>query len=263
MDSFMKPSSSFDANKVKANLRMAITRINIQKNKLVNSIKVQRRGIAELLAIDKYDSARINVEACIRDDLSIEGMEVLSLFLNLLSHRVQLIAECKTGKSGDSKSSHPLAFPLELKEAISSVVWASARLADRVPELNAVRKAFESKFGKGLIEISVNNTEFSVNPKLMERLGTVMPSNESCITYLSNIAKEFALENFDEERLRDPKALVAAAAVVSSVDHVADLRCEENKSLLGGFMTASGGYVPPLKEPYDALDRRVLRLKRS
>ncbi|CCW67640.1 unnamed protein product [Phytomonas sp. Hart1] len=257
MNSFMKLNTSFDASKVKANLRMASTRIGIQRKKLSNNLKAQRRGIAELLSNDKYDSARINVEACIRDDLCIEGMEVLSLFLDLLSQRVQLIAEWEAGKRAGGRRSNSTSYPLELKEAISSVIWASVRVADKAPELHAVRKAFEAKFGKEFIDISLQNTEFSVNPQIIERFSTAVPSNEKCLSYLSAIAEEFDLASFDEARLRDSTTLVGAVA------EVAKAWDGPNKTPLGCFLTPSGAFIPPLNEPYDALDRCLVRLKRS
>ncbi|GET89399.1 hypothetical protein, conserved [Leishmania tarentolae] len=256
-----KPSGGFDPVKVRANIRMATTRLGMQKNKLVNSVKTQRRGVAELLALEKYDSARIRVENCIREDVNIEGYEVLSLFLDLLANRVQLIAESKPIKTDKNKKDPNSACPPELKEAITSVLWASARIGDSVPELVALRKMFESKFGREFVDMSMSNAEFSVNQRMMERLGMYTPPNDKCIAYLTSIASEFQLTNYDEERLRDPNGMVASAAAASGggVEFFgagADL----NHQVRGSVRTPSGLYIPPMQPPYDAIDQRLLQL---
>ncbi|KAG5501798.1 hypothetical protein JKF63_04067 [Porcisia hertigi] len=256
-----KPSSGFDPVKVRATIRMAVTRLNMQKNKLVNSVKVQRRGVAELLALEKYDSARIRVENCIREDVNIEGYEVLALFLDLLANRVQLIAESKPLKTEKNKKDPGSACPPELKEAITSILWASARIGDSVPELAVLRKMFEVKFGHQFIEMSMSNAEFSVNQRMMERLSVYTPQNEKCIAYLTSIASEFQLANYDEERLRDAKGLVASAAAASGggVDNTG-IGAESGCRVRGSVQAPSGLYVPPMKPPYDAIDCRLLQL---
>ncbi|KPI85910.1 hypothetical protein ABL78_5042 [Leptomonas seymouri] len=262
MKSFMnsKLSGGFDPTKVRANIRMATTRLGMQRNKLLNSVKTQRRGIAELLALEKYDSARIRVENCIREDVNIEGYEVLSLFLDLLANRVQLIAESKPLKL-DKKKDPSTACPPELKEAITSVLWASVRIGDAVPELAALRKCFESKFGHEFVEMATSNGEFSVNQRMMERLGMYTPPNDKCIAYLTSIAEEYQLSGYDEDRLRDPNGLVASAAAASGFGaELAGAGSELNQQIKGSLRTPSGLYIPPLKPPYDALDSRLLQL---
>ncbi|KAK7201164.1 Regulator of Vps4 activity in the MVB pathway [Novymonas esmeraldas] len=257
----VKPTSGFDPTKVRANIRMATTRLGMQKNKLLNSVKVQRRGVAELLALEKYDSARIRVENCIREDVNIEGYEVLSLFLDLLANRVQLIAESKPMKTDKNKKDPGSACPPELKEAITSVLWASARVGDSVPELATLRKAFESKFGHEFVEMSMSNAEFSVNQRMMERLGMYTPPNDKCVAYLTSIAREFQLANYDEERLHDPNGLVASAAAASGGGiTVSGAGAELNRQVRGSVQTPSGLYVPPMQAPYDAIDQRLQQL---
>lgn len=258
MKAFFQPKSSFDSTKLKANLRMAVTRLNMQKNKLVNSVKVQRRGIAELLAIEKYDSARIRVENCIREDVSIEGLEVLSLFLDLLSNRVQLLAESKPIRTAAGDKDPSSACPPELKEAVTSVIWASGRIGDTVPELRSIRKALEVKFGKTFVEMSLSNAEFSVNQRMIERLGTNAPPNDKCIAYLTNVALEFALEHYDAKRLSDQNGVMAPTVAANSLANVGLLTMNSHP---GTLRTPSGLCIPPLTHPRDALDERLLRLK--
>ncbi|KAG5476343.1 hypothetical protein LSCM1_04045 [Leishmania martiniquensis] len=263
MKSFLKnakQTSGFDPVKVRATIRMATTRLGMQKNKLLNNVKVQRRSVAELLALEKYESARIKVENCIREDVNIEGYEVLSLFLDLLANRVQLISESKPLKT-DKKKDPSSACPPELKEAITSILWASARIGDSVPELTALRKAFESKFGHEFVEMSMSNAEFSVNQRMMERLGMYTPPNDKCIAYLTSIASEFQLTNYSEDRLRDPNGMVASAAAASGGGvELYGTAPELSHPVRGSVRTPSGLYIPPMQPPYDSIDQRIRHL---
>lgn len=84
-----------NSNISKSNLKMAITRIGLLRNKKSNSIKLQKRQVAELLQQEKDESARIKVENIIREDYAIEALEILELFCDLVHTRIQLLAESK------------------------------------------------------------------------------------------------------------------------------------------------------------------------
>ncbi|KAG8346338.1 putative Regulator of Vps4 activity in the MVB pathway [Trypanosoma vivax] len=257
-----KKPQGFDPIKVKANVRMAITRVRMQQNKLVNSVKIQRRQLAELLVLHKYESARVKVEQALRDDVSIEGLEVLVFFLDLLSNRLQLLA----GISGVGKD-EPALCPPELKECVTSILWAAARLGSTVPELENVRNYLEVKFGKLFVTLSSANAEFSVNQKMLDRLDMAIPSNERCIEYLSLVAIEHAVEGYDEDKIR------SSSGLVSSTPDLRDEK-ERNTESDGGapavtdarhdvIRTPSGLVIPALTSPRDELERRLLHLKRA
>lgn len=53
--------------------------------------KVNRRQMAQLLEQGKEESAKIRVENIIRQDISVELMEILELYCELLLARVQLM----------------------------------------------------------------------------------------------------------------------------------------------------------------------------
>jgi hypothetical protein len=82
-------------------LKLALSRMNLQKNKNENLIKNQKREVAALLADGKVESARIKVPAfftcisylhartaqvehIIREEYIIDGYQVLELFCELL-----------------------------------------------------------------------------------------------------------------------------------------------------------------------------------
>ena len=53
--------------------------------------KVARRQMAQLLEVGKEESARIRVENIIRQDISVELMEILELYCELLLARFGLM----------------------------------------------------------------------------------------------------------------------------------------------------------------------------
>ena len=53
--------------------------------------KVARRQMAQLLEVGKEESARIRVENIIRQDISVELMEILELYCELLLARIGLM----------------------------------------------------------------------------------------------------------------------------------------------------------------------------
>ncbi|KAJ8428257.1 hypothetical protein Cgig2_011937 [Carnegiea gigantea] len=83
--------------------------------------------------------------------------------------------------------------PNELKEATSSLIFASSRIGD-FPELQHIREYFSSKFGK---EYSSQVIEFprylGVNDKMIEKLSRRKPSVESRIDFLKEIAMDNGL----------------------------------------------------------------------
>ena len=231
--SFFASKESFDPVKLKAMVKMAMTRVKMVQQKTLNSVKVQRKQLAELIAIGKFESARVKVESVIREDVSLEGLEVLSLFCDLIAQRAASMIAMKS-------------CPPELKEAVTSALWASTHI-DSVPELVNVRKQFMAKFGKEFVEMASNNSEFSVNQKVLDRLGLKIPTADACVEYLAAICEEFGLE-VDESKLRGP-------AIFPS-----DTPMGMTGELKQG---ASGFSVPPIVVPRDDLEARLLALKRQ
>ena len=78
----------FRASKIKPQLKMAAQRITLTINKKTNSIKKQKREVAELLAKNKEEKARIRVEHIIREDFTIEAYEIIELLCELPVHNI-------------------------------------------------------------------------------------------------------------------------------------------------------------------------------
>lgn len=271
---FEDDNDRFDPNRLKINLKMAVSRIRIHQNKIVNSVKIQRRALAELMSVGKYDSARVKVEALMREDLSLEGLEALVLFCDLVGTRVGVITNSPgvPKKSGEDSmfSSGP---PPELKEAVCSILWASERVSG-ILELAVVKKQFIAKYGKQFVVSAVNDSEKALNDKIRDRLGMSVPSNESALRYMEAVASEFGLEF-------DPSLLSASMGGTKRVDTIPggtdidmndvlatiDSPDELNKDVplhtSSRFVTQTGFVIPPIVKPRDELEARLLAISRQ
>jgi vacuolar protein sorting-associated protein IST1 len=230
---FSKKAPQYDFMKLKSNLKMSVTRIRMQQDKRRNNVRRQRRELAELINAKKLDSARVKVEGLIREHKSIDGLDILALFIELVVSRVSVIDELPT-------------CPPDLKEAITSILWAVPR-CDELTEFHTIRLQFALKYGKAFCEMSAVNGELSVNARLMEKLGGEIPPSAECIEYLQGIADEFNL-TFDAEQLSSPTALINEAPGVTIAT-----------------VGVSGGVpvIPPIVVPRDELEARLLVLSRA
>jgi vacuolar protein sorting-associated protein IST1 len=130
---------------------MATQRINIAVNKKTTQIKHTKREIAQLLAENKDEKARIRTEHVIREDFMIESYEIIELLCELCHERVRYISSSKE-------------CPDDLVQAISSLIWCSNRV--EIDELQEVKKQLTKKFGSKFAKAAEDNTGGVVNERL-------------------------------------------------------------------------------------------------
>eukprot|EP00996_Jenningsia_fusiforme_P001858 NODE_2715_length_1136_cov_22.777369_g2493_i0.p1 GENE.NODE_2715_length_1136_cov_22.777369_g2493_i0~~NODE_2715_length_1136_cov_22.777369_g2493_i0.p1 ORF type:complete len:273 (-),score=66.03 NODE_2715_length_1136_cov_22.777369_g2493_i0:278-1096(-) len=180
MHLLFKKEEKFDKLKLKTSLKMSITRMQMQTNKRENAVKLQQREIAALLQKGKTESALIKVESVIRDQYLIECYELLSLLSELMSARLQLIAEARS-------------CPPDLKEAVSTMIWSAPRI-DNIPEFLTIREQLARKFGKEFVQAAAENAEMAVHPKVYYRLSLQVPEPYLCQQQLKSIADSFDID---------------------------------------------------------------------
>ncbi|XP_035868045.1 IST1 homolog isoform X4 [Phyllostomus discolor] len=115
-------SSAFKADRLRANLQLAVSRLKLLERKKTEQAQKARKEIADYLAAGKDERARIRVEHIIREDYLVEAMEILELYCGLLLARFGLIQTTQELDSG-------------LAESVSTLIWAAPRLQSEVPEL--------------------------------------------------------------------------------------------------------------------------------
>ncbi|XP_038879144.1 uncharacterized protein LOC120071136 [Benincasa hispida] len=172
---------SFKPAKCKTSLKLAVSRIKLLRNKKDVQIKQLKGDLAKLLEAGQDQTARIRVEHFVREEKSKEAYELIEIFCELIVARMPMIESQKN-------------CPIDLKEAVSSVIFASPRCAD-IPELMDVRKHFKSKYGKEFVSAAVElRPECGVNRMLVEKLSAKAPDGQSKIKILTAIAEEYNIK---------------------------------------------------------------------
>ncbi|OVA11767.1 protein of unknown function DUF292 [Macleaya cordata] len=190
---------SFKGGKCKTSLRLAVARIKLLKNKREVQLRQMKRDLAQLLEAGQEQTARIRVEHVVREEKTMAAYDLIELYCELIVARLPIIESQKN-------------CPIDLKEAITSVVFASPRCAD-VPELLDVRKHFTAKYGKEFIASALElRPECGVNRNIVEKLSARAPDGETKIKILTTIAKEHNVKwehkDFEEKELKPPEDLL-------------------------------------------------------
>lgn len=153
--------------------------------------------MAQLLEQGKEESARIRVENIIRQDISVELMEILELYCELLLARIGMM---------DSKWAYSLpAFLLPsltnfchnrecdpgLEEAVKSLIYAAPR--SDIKELHQVRQLLVEKFGKEFALSAIDNTDGKVSERVLKKLRVEPPEERLVTLYLKEIARTYGI----------------------------------------------------------------------
>ncbi|KAJ1967928.1 Vacuolar protein sorting-associated protein ist1 [Dimargaris xerosporica] len=164
----------FSSVRLKVQLKLALGRFQLLKAKKTATSAHLRKEIGQLLAAHKEENARIRVERVIREDLTIEAMEILELYCELLLARIGLLDQMKQCDPS-------------LLEPIHSLIYATPRID--VQELTMIRDLLGSKFGKDFLVKGSENSNNMVNPRLLLKLSWDAPDPFLVNEYLKEIAK--------------------------------------------------------------------------
>lgn len=252
---------SFNPTKVRAIISMAGSRIRNLKGKRTNWVKNQQRSIANILVEKKYQMARILVEQCMEAEKGVEGLDSLLVILETVAARVQILANSKgeplIGTAGGSSVALSLC-PVELKEAVTTIIWSSSVLGESIPELIKLRGIFGNKYGKDFVQMSLNNSELSVSQDVIRCFAIHTKPEKECMEYLRHIAEIFGVDDYDESVLEsDPKieGIKAAGNEIGLYQAQGKEESQEMKSAT--IRTSCGLSVERMSRIEDDLDRRL------
>ncbi|KAL6521433.1 hypothetical protein OROGR_018002 [Orobanche gracilis] len=200
----------FKTSKCKTMAKMATARVKLLRNKREVVIKQIRRDIAMLLESGQDATARIRVDHVIREQNIMAANELIELFCELVVARLSIIAKQRE-------------CPADLKEGISSLIFAAPRCSD-IPELLSIRDVFQKKYGKDFVSAATDlRSNAGVNRMLIEKLSVKTPSGEIKLKVLKEIAKEYQIQwdtteseellKPPEERIEGPERFVSAASL--------------------------------------------------
>ncbi|KAL2329489.1 hypothetical protein Fmac_017070 [Flemingia macrophylla] len=167
-------------SKFKSITTLAVSRIVILKNQHKARASYARSDVAQLLNLGYHDHALLRVEQWIIEQTMLEVFAMIESYCNFLRERAGVLENNKE-------------CPVELKEATSSLIFASSRCGE-FPELHKIREMLTSKFGKEFadhaVELHRNNR---VNSKMIQKFSTKCLTMEIKMKALKQIASEIGV----------------------------------------------------------------------
>lgn len=189
-------TKSFNSTKCKMSLKLASSRLKLLKNKKEVQVKQMKRELSQLLDSGQDRTARIRVEHVLREEKMMAAYDLIEIYCELIVARLPIIESQKN-------------CPIDLKEAITSVVFASPRCGD-IPELVDVRKHLTAKYGKEFISAAVElRPNCGVSRMLVEKLSAKAPDGQTKMRILGAIAEEHGVK-------WDPKSVEETESVPSN-----------------------------------------------
>uniref|UniRef100_A0A7N0UFG5 Regulator of Vps4 activity in the MVB pathway protein n=1 Tax=Kalanchoe fedtschenkoi TaxID=63787 RepID=A0A7N0UFG5_KALFE len=176
LDALLKRSSLRSA-KFKPLVNLAVHRLAVLKNQRQARCNIARSDVVEILKMGLHDRALIRVEHVIKEQNMLDVFALIQCYCELVLERFHLIEQEKY-------------CPEELKEAISSLLYAASRCGE-FPELQEIRAVFTSHYGKEFAARAIElRNNCGVSTSLIQKLSTRMPSLESRMSVLKQIADE-------------------------------------------------------------------------
>lgn len=174
-------------------------------------LQTMKRELALLLQSGQDPSARIRVEHILREQNIMAAYDIIELFCESIVARLQIIESQRQ-------------CPVDLREALSSLIFAASRCAD-IPELLDIRKLFGAKYGKEFVAAAAElRPNCGVNKTIIEKLSVRTPSGEVKLKLMKEIAKEYNIDwnpaESEAELLKLPEDLLGGPSKFASATHV-------------------------------------------
>ncbi|XP_065011814.1 uncharacterized protein LOC135640902 isoform X2 [Musa acuminata AAA Group] len=172
--------TSRQTSKLKTFLGLTVSRLAVLRNHRQVRRDQARGDVVQLLQLGHVDRALLRVEHVIKEQNMLDVFVMIEHYCHLLTERAPLLdrKEC----------------PEELREAISSLVFAASRCAE-LPELDKARGIFSSRYGKELVSAAVElRNNCCVDPKMIQKLSTRQPSLEIRHRVIKEIAAEIGIK---------------------------------------------------------------------
>ncbi|KDE03217.1 hypothetical protein MVLG_06274 [Microbotryum lychnidis-dioicae p1A1 Lamole] len=238
--------AGWNSQRAKIQLKLAIQRLRLLAGKKTQLAKTTRREIASLLEKGKIESAGIKVEGVMGDDLTIELLEMLELYCELLLARFGLLEQVKEIDSGVS-------------EAVIGIIHAAPRT--ELKELHLLRNMLMAKGGRDFAIACMDNTDNCVPERITSKLIVATPPPELVDLYLYEISKAYSID-WRPQGFPDPNQPVQAAtpanAFVPTAPAIPSTPMKAPLSL-PPFDNAAGFPQTPPVDPSAAKDTVIVR----
>ncbi|XP_022762502.1 uncharacterized protein LOC111308443 [Durio zibethinus] len=169
------------ASKCKKLIKRVQCRLKLLKNKRHTIAKQLREDVAELIKLGYEETAFNRAEQLLKDESMIAVYDMLDHFCEFVNIQLSYIRRHKD-------------CPNDINEAVSSLIFASARCAD-LPELSAIRKLFGERYGQrfatAAVELLPGNL---VNREIKEKLSIKSVSDDVKYRLIDEIARDYRLQ---------------------------------------------------------------------
>ncbi|XP_059655532.1 uncharacterized protein LOC132302639 [Cornus florida] len=177
---------NISTSKFKPLVNVAVSRVSVLKSQRQARCSLARSDTVQILKLGQHERALLRVEQVIKEQNMLDVLAMIEGYCLLVLERLNLIEQDRV-------------CPDELKEAISSLLYASTRCGE-FPELQEMRAFFTSHYGK---EFVARGTELrnncGVNLKMIQKLSTKQPILEDRFKVLKEIASENGIDLQVEE----------------------------------------------------------------
>ncbi|KAG9028494.1 hypothetical protein FRB95_006395 [Tulasnella sp. JGI-2019a] len=170
----------WNPTRTKVQLRLAVQRLRGLEEKKEALAKKARRDIATLLEKGKVETAKLRVETMINEDISLELLELLELYCELLVARFGIL---------DMNTRDP---DPAISEAICSIIHAAPRT--EVKELHVLREMLTHKYGREFTVAVMENKDSCVNERVIKKLDIRTPPDSLVNAYLEEISKGYHID---------------------------------------------------------------------
>ena len=166
-------NTQFKKDKCGANLRQAITRMNIHRQKKLNKIAKQKDDICNHLNAQNEVNAKIWAETLINDENQIPCYDIACTMCDQIKGRLDYL-----GKFGPPKDMH---------QTFATVIHLAPKLG--VEELEVVRKQLTALLGEEFA-LQADEDKAMINPVVAENIDLQKIEDGQVIYRLRQLAKE-------------------------------------------------------------------------
>ncbi|KAM7523680.1 hypothetical protein LguiA_013582 [Lonicera macranthoides] len=162
-------------------------------------VKQLRQEVAQLLKCGHGQSAFDRVEQLFKDESIVTVYELLDDYCEFILTQLSYIRTHKCASPHLDIDSQLLDCPIDINEAVSSLIFASARCGG-LPELPVIRKHFGERYGQGLVELALELLPGNlVNSQIRDNLSIKLVSDEEKHRLVDEIAKD-CLPEYEQQK---------------------------------------------------------------
>ncbi|KAK8537226.1 hypothetical protein V6N12_043399 [Hibiscus sabdariffa] len=156
-------------------------RLKLLKNKRFTIVKQLREDLAQLIKLGYEETAFNRAEQLLRDENMMALYDILDQFCEFINVQFSYIRRHKD-------------CPNDINEAVSSLIFASARCAE-LPELPAIRKLFGERYGHRFATVAVELLPGNlVNREIQDKLSIKSVSDDVKYRLIDEITRDYCLQ---------------------------------------------------------------------